>query len=115
MNIGLLTIIVIMRPGYGLTKRSFHRLIGTVLGGILAFGILYLVNDKSIIGVFLLLAYWDFIILQVNYKISATFVTMYVVFIYGIITNISDLVQYRILDTVVKFVANHFYGLPGNF
>jgi uncharacterized membrane protein YccC len=42
-----------MRPGYGLTKeRSFHRLIGTVLGGILAFGILYLVNDKSIIGVF---------------------------------------------------------------
>jgi uncharacterized membrane protein YccC len=57
---------------------------------------------------------------QVNYKISATFVTMYVVFIYGIITpNISDLVQYRILDTVVgtvlAFVANHFYGLPGNF
>jgi hypothetical protein len=44
-------------------ERSFHRLIGTVLGGILAFGILYLVNDKSIIGVFLLLAcYWDFIL-----------------------------------------------------
>jgi HAMP domain-containing protein len=38
---------------------------------------------------------------------------MYVVFIYGIITpNISDLVQYRILDTVVSslaFVANHFF------
>nr|WP_309759680.1 FUSC family membrane protein [Flavobacterium sp.] len=111
----LLTIIVIMRPGYGLTKeRSFHRLIGTVLGGILAFGILYLVNDKSIIGVFSIACMLlGFYFTQVNYKISATFVTMYVVFIYGIITpNISDLVQYRILDTVVgavlAFVANHF-------
>ena len=111
----LLTIIVIMRPGYGLTKeRSFHRLIGTVLGGILAFGILYLVNDKSIIGVFSIACMLlGFYFTQVNYKISATFVTMYVVFIYGIITpNISDLVQYRILDTVIgavlAFVANHF-------
>ncbi|MFV8363390.1 FUSC family membrane protein [Flavobacterium sp. ZT3P35] len=111
----LLTIIVIMRPGYGLTKkRSFHRLIGTVLGGILAFGILYLVDDKSIIGVFSIACMLlGFYFTQVNYKISATFVTMYVVFIYGIITpNISDLVQYRILDTVIgavlAFVANHF-------
>ena len=111
----LLTIIVIMRPGYGLTKeRSFHRLIGTVLGGILAFGILYLVKDKSIISVFSIACMLlGFYFTQVNYKISATFVTMYVIFIYGIITpNISDLVQYRILDTVVgavlAYVANHF-------
>ena len=111
----LLTIIVIMRPGYGLTKeRSFHRMIGTVVGGLVAFGILYFIQDKSIIGAFSIVSMLlGFAFTQINYKISATFVTMYVVFIYGIITpNISDLVQYRIIDTLVgvilAFIANHF-------
>ncbi|MFV8442458.1 FUSC family membrane protein [Flavobacterium sp. LB2P44] len=111
----LLTIIVIMRPGYGLTKeRSFDRIIGTFIGGFIAFGILYYVKDNIIISVFSILCMLlGFFFTQINYKVSATFVTMYVVFIYGIITpNIGDLVQYRILDTLVgavlTFMANHF-------
>lgn len=111
----LLTIIVIMRPGYGLTKeRSFHRIFGTVLGGLIAFGILSLVKDNIIISILSILCMLlGFSFTQINYKVSATFVTMYVVFIYGIVTpNIVDVVQYRILDTVVgavlAFLANHF-------
>ncbi|MFV8369303.1 FUSC family membrane protein [Flavobacterium sp. LB2R40] len=111
----LLTIIVIMRPGYSLTKeRSFDRIIGTFIGGFIAFGILYYVKDNIIISVFSILCMLlGFFFTQINYKVSATFVTMYVVFIYGIITpNIGDLVQYRILDTLVgavlTFMANHF-------
>ena len=111
----LLTIIVIMRPGYGLTKeRSFQRIIGTVIGGLIAFGILFMVKDNIIIGIlsiFCILLGFSFT--QINYKVSAIFVTMYVVFIYGLMTpNIGDLVQYRILDTVVgaalAFLANQF-------
>ena len=111
----LLTIIVIMRPGYGLTKeRSFHRIIGTVIGGLVAFGILFIVKDNIIISVLSIVCMLlGFSFTQINYKVSAIFVTMYVVFIYGIITpNIGDLVQYRILDTIVgaalAFLANHF-------
>lgn len=111
----LLTIIVIMRPGYGLTKeRSFHRIIGTVLGGLIAFGILFIVKDNIVISILSILCILlGFSFTQINYKVSAIFVTMYVVFIYGLITpNIGDLVQYRILDTVVgaalAFLANHF-------
>lgn len=111
----LLTIIVIMRPGYGLTKeRSFHRIIGTVIGGLIAFGILFIVKDNIIISVLSIVCMLlGFSFTQINYKVSAIFVTMYVVFIYGIITpNIGNLVQYRILDTVVgaalAFLANHF-------
>jgi uncharacterized membrane protein (TIGR01666 family) len=111
----LLTIIVIMRPGYGLTKeRSFHRIIGTVLGGLIAFAILFLIKDNIIISILSILCMLlGFSFTQINYKVSATFVTMYVVFIYGIVTpNIADVVQYRILDTVVgavlAFLANHF-------
>lgn len=111
----LLTIIVIMRPGYGLTKeRSFQRIIGTVIGGLIAFGILFLVKDNIVISILSILCILlGFSFTQINYKVSAIFVTMYVVFIYGLMTpNIGDLVQYRILDTVVggalAFVANHF-------
>ena len=111
----LLTIIVILRPSYGLTKeRSFQRMIGTIIGGLIAFGILYFVHDNRITSVLAILCMLlGFSFTQINYKVSATFITMYVVFIYGILTpNISDLVQYRILDTLVgavlAFVANHF-------
>ena len=111
----LLTIIVIMRPGYGLTKqRSFHRIFGTILGGLIAFGVLSLVHNSIVISIFSILCMLlGFSFTQTNYKVSATFVTMYIVFIYGILTpNISDVIQYRILDTIVgaalAFFANHF-------
>ena len=111
----LLTIIVIMKPGYGLTKeRTFQRITGTILGGIIAFGLLYLVKDNYIISLFCIICMLlGFAFSQTNYKIGATFVTMYVVFIYGILTpNVNELVQYRILDTLVgailAAVANYF-------
>ncbi|MFV5685613.1 FUSC family membrane protein [Flavobacterium sp. GB2R13] len=111
----LLTIIVIMRPGYGLTKqRSFHRIFGTILGGLIAFGVLTFTHNSIVISIFSILCMLlGFSFTQTNYKVSATFVTMYIVFIYGILTpNISDVIQYRILDTIVgaalAFLANHF-------
>ncbi|KIA85606.1 FUSC family membrane protein [Flavobacterium sp. AED] len=111
----LLTIIVIMRPGYGLTKqRSFHRIFGTILGGLIAFGVLTFIHNSIVISIFSILCMLlGFSFTQTNYKVSATFVTMYIVFIYGILTpNISDVIQYRILDTIVgaalAFFANHF-------
>ncbi|MBP6180666.1 FUSC family membrane protein [Flavobacterium sp.] len=111
----LLTIIVIMRPGYGLTKqRSFHRIFGTILGGFIAFGVLTFIHNHIIISIFAILSMLlGFAFNHLNYKVSATFVTMYIVFIYGILTpNISDVIQYRILDTIVgaalAFFANYF-------
>jgi len=111
----LLTIIVIMRPGYGLTKkRSFERILGTVAGGLIAFGIISVVSNPvavSILAVLSMLLGFSFT--QINYKIGATFITMYVVFIYTMLTpNVQDLIQYRILDTIVgaglAFIANYF-------
>lgn len=112
----LLTIVVIMRPGYGLTKeRSFHRIIGTVAGGLIAFAILLVIQNHIIIGALAITSMiLGFTFTSINYKVGATFVTIYVVFVYGIITpNINDVIQYRILDTVVgaglAFLANYFF------
>src|SRR5690606_9543848 len=47
----LLTIIVIMRPSYGLTKsRAKDRMIGTLMGGAIAYGMVFLIQDMYVFG-----------------------------------------------------------------
>jgi uncharacterized membrane protein (TIGR01666 family) len=111
----VLTIVVIMRQGYGLTKqRSYQRIFGTILGGFIAFGILAVIHDSTIIGSLAIIAMLlGFSFTPSNYKVGATFVTIYVIFIYGILTpNVDDLIQYRVVDTIVgaslSFLANYF-------
>jgi len=112
----LLTIVVIMRPGYGLTKqRSYQRIIGTVLGGIIAFAILSVVHHPVIIGTLIIVCMLlGYTFTAINYSVGATFVTMYVIFLYGLLTpNINHVLQYRIIDTVVAtvlaFLGNYFF------
>ena len=100
----LLTIIVIMRPSYGLTKvRSKDRIIGTLIGGAVASGMVLLIQNPylyAVLGIGSLII--AFSMVQRNYKASATFITLSVVFIYGIIEpDISTVIQYRIIDTVL--------------
>lgn len=111
----LLTIIVIMRPGYGLTKqRSFQRIIGTVVGGIIAFALLSIIKSTSVIAVLAITAMvLGLAFTSINYSIGATFVTIYVVFLYGMLTpNIREVIQYRVFDTAIgatlAFIANYF-------
>lgn len=111
----LLTIIVIMRPGYGLTKqRSYQRIVGTITGGLIAFAFLSFVHQPIIIGTLTIVCMiLGFTFTAINYRIGATFVTIYVVFLYALLTpDITDVIQYRILDTTVgsgiAFIANYF-------
>lgn len=112
----LLTIIVIMRPGYGLTKqRSYQRIIGTVTGGIIAFAFLSFVDSTAVIATLSIICMLlGFTFTAINYRIGATFVTIYVVFVYGMLNpDIADVIQYRIIDTAVgallAFSANYFF------
>lgn len=111
----LMTIIIIMRPGYGLTKqRSIQRVIGTIIGGIIAFSILSLAPNHLVLSILVILCILlGFSFTQSNYTVSATFVTMYIVFIYGILTtDFLNVIQFRIFDTLtgalLAFLANHF-------
>lgn len=111
----VLTIVVIMRQGYGLTKqRTYHRILGTFLGVIIAFSILNSVTNPQIIGTLAIIAMiLGFSFTPTNYKVGATFITVYVIFLYSILTpNIQDVIQYRVLDTLVgallSYLANSF-------
>jgi uncharacterized membrane protein (TIGR01666 family) len=111
----LMTIIIIMRPGYGLTKqRSIQRAIGTVIGGIIAFSILSLIPNHFTLSVLAILCMLlGFSFTQTNYTVSATFVTMYIVFLHGILSSdFVNVIQFRIVDTLtgalLAYFANHY-------
>lgn len=111
----LMTIVVIMRPGYGLTKqRSLDRLIGTIAGGLLGYIILLLTKDGIWLGSLAILAMLlGFAFTSINYKVGAAFVTVYVILLYGILVpGSNDVIEFRIIDTLVgaalAFGANHF-------
>lgn len=100
----LLIIIVIMRPNYGLTmNRAKDRTIGTFIGGAIGFGMVFLVQNSfayGIMGAVSLVIAISFV--QKNYRASATFITLSVVFIYAILSpDILSLIKFRILDTIV--------------
>ncbi len=104
-----------MRPGYGLTKeRSFQRTFGTFLGGFIAFGCIYFIDNNVVLSLMAILCVLlGMSFTNISYKISATFVTMYVVFLYSILTpNIANVIEFRIIDTIVgavlAYTFNHF-------
>tara|TARA_B100000809_G_scaffold266851_1_gene332199 strand:+ start:12807 stop:15056 length:2250 start_codon:yes stop_codon:yes gene_type:complete len=100
----LLTIVVIMRPSYGLTKeRMKYRIIGTFVGAGLALIMVYLIQDIAVFGVLagltLVLA---LSLVQLNYGVFAIFITLHIVFMYAMYSpDILSVIQFRIIDTLV--------------
>lgn len=100
----MLTILVILRPNYGLTReRAKNRIIGTVLGAVIAFGVVMLTQNLIVYTVLsvicLILA---FSLMQQNYRWAATFITLNIVFVYSFIhPNALSVIQYRVIDTVI--------------
>ncbi|PWK18308.1 FUSC family protein [Xanthomarina spongicola] len=100
----ILTVIVIMRPSYGLTKtRSKDRIVGTLIGAVVASGMVFLINHPYVYGALGVLSLViAFSMVQKNYRASATFITLSVIFIYAIIQpDILKVIQYRVIDTII--------------
>jgi len=100
----LITLLVIMRPSYGLTKeRMQHRVIGTLIGAVLALILVYFIQNTIVFGVLaavtLVLA---LSLVQLNYKTFAVFITLHIVFMYAIYSpDVLNTVLFRVIDTVV--------------
>ncbi len=111
----VMTIIVILRPGYALTKeRSAHRVIGTVIGAAIAFVVILLTGNKTLFGtlsVICLVLAFSFI--QRNYRSAAMFITLNVIFLYALLAdNVWHVISFRVLDTLIgtliAFLASRF-------
>lgn len=111
----LLTSLVIMRPGYALTRDRYkQRLYGTLIGGAFAVSIVLLVQNQIVYGVLAIISLvLAFSMIQRNYKTAAAFITLNVVFVYSLFRpDVLQVIQYRVLDTVIgaalAFLGNKF-------
>ncbi|MBT8295061.1 MAG: FUSC family protein, partial [Gramella sp.] len=100
----LLTIVVIMRPNYGLTKqRTRKRIIGTLIGGAIAVGIVFITQNSTVYAVLGILSLTlAFSLIQRNYTTAAIFITLSIIFIYALLQpDVLNVIQFRIVDTLI--------------
>ncbi|MFT6837344.1 MAG: putative membrane protein YccC [Sediminicola sp.] len=103
----VLTLIVLMRPSYGLTKsRAKERIIGTLIGAAIAILIILLTNNTMVYKILAVISLTlAFSLIVQSYRSAAAFITLFIIFVYALINpNSFQVVQYRILDTAIGAV-----------
>ncbi|HVW12232.1 MAG TPA: FUSC family membrane protein [Mucilaginibacter sp.] len=100
----LLTIVVILKPGFSLSRqRNYQRLIGTICGGLVGVSLLLLIHNKDvlfIVLIVLMIATYSFI--RLNYVVAVIFTTPYVLILFKFLgVGQLSLVEERVIDTII--------------
>lgn len=110
----LLTIIVILKPGFSLSKqRNYQRLIGTIGGGAIGILILSFIPNTIVQFIFLMIfMIGAYSFQRLNYIVSVIFMTPYVLILFKFLgVGLLNVAQERILDTAIgssiAFVASY--------
>lgn len=111
----LMTIIIILKPGFSLTKeRNFDRLIGTIGGGIIGLLIIGFVKDPYILVGFIVISMLGtYTFVRLNYIVMVIFLTPYVLILFHLIgLGAVDIASERLADTAIAsllaFLASYF-------
>jgi len=115
----LLTIIVILKPAYSLTKkRNYQRVLGTVAGALAGLIMLYFIKDNTILFIImLLLMTGTYSFIRTNYLLAVICMTPYILLLFHLLNSgqFKTIITDRIIDTVIgsgiAFAAN-FLLLP---
>lgn len=110
----LLTIIVIMKPVYSLTKRrNYQRLIGTLAGAFIGLLLLYFIKDLHVLFVLMIVfMIGTYVFIRTNYLIAVIMMTPYVLLLFHLLypsdfrTILSDRVIDTIIGSAISFVAS---------
>jgi len=100
----LLTILVISKPGFSLTKeRNYHRLIGTVIGAFIGMGVLTYIQDKNtLFAILILFMIAGYSFQRKNYVVSVLFMTPYILIIFDFLgMGVMSIARERIYDTLI--------------
>ena len=101
----LLTIIVILKPAYSITKRrNRDRLLGTIIGAGIGVIILMLVKDRQLmIGFMIVLMVLAYSFMRTRYLLFVTLMTPYILILLYILHPIHfrDLILDRVIDTAI--------------
>jgi len=110
----LLTIIVILKPGFSLTKqRNYERLTGTIAGGLIGLLLLAFIHDRDILFVlivFFMIGTYTF--QRLNYITMVIFMTPYLLTLFSLLgIGFISVAEERLLDTgigsLLSFMASY--------
>ena len=110
----LLTIIVILKPGFSLTKqRNFERLTGTIAGGLAGLLLLAFIHDRNILFaliIFFMIGTYTF--QRLNYIVMVIFMTPYLLTLFNLLgMGFINVAEERLLDTgigsLLSFMASY--------
>ncbi|MEJ7768291.1 MAG: FUSC family membrane protein [Chitinophagaceae bacterium] len=112
----LLTIVVILKPAYSLTKRrNADRLIGTLCGALIGVFLLYLVqNTTALLVMMIALMTTSFIFIRKHYFTAVLFMTPYIILFFHLLypNSFKTVLADRIIDTgigsVIAFISSIF-------
>lgn len=112
----LLTIVTIMRPVYSVSrKRNISRVLGTLAGVVLVFGLLYFVDSPAVLAIIMLLSMLiGYSLLRLNYFGFVVFLTVFVVISFHFLNPVEfdTMIKERLIDTligsVLAFLASRF-------
>jgi uncharacterized membrane protein (TIGR01666 family) len=112
----LLTIIVILKPIYSLTKkRNFERLMGTLGGALVGLLLIYFIRDRAVLFVLMIcFMVGTYVFIRTNYLICVTLMTPYVLLLFHLLypANFRSILSDRIIDTLIgsgiSFLASIF-------
>ena len=100
----LLTIIVILKPGFSLSKqRNFQRLIGTIAGGAIgALILVYIPNANAQFALMVVFMIGTYSFVRLNYVVSVISMTPYVLILFRFLgIGHLEIAEERILDTAI--------------
>lgn len=110
----LLTITVILKPGFSLTKeRNQQRLIGTIGGGLLGVVVLLLLTNNTVLFILMLLfMYISYSVQRINYQLMVFFLTPYLLILFRFMgAGFINIAEERVVDTfigsVIAFLASY--------
>jgi uncharacterized membrane protein YccC len=104
----LLTIIVILKPAYSLTrKRNIERLSGTVIGAAISALMLNFIHENGVlVAIVMACMITTYSLIRTKYFISVIFMTIYIVIAFHLLKsgNIKTVLQDRVIDTAIGSV-----------
>lgn len=111
----LLTILVILKPAYSLTKkRNFQRISGTIIGAILGACALFFIPDKTVLVILMIIAMLiTYSLLRLQYFIAVIFMTFYILISFYFLKHddFQRIIQDRVIDTAIGSVITFIFTL----
>ncbi|RSK35267.1 FUSC family membrane protein [Hymenobacter metallilatus] len=100
----LMTITYMLKPAFSLTKqRNVQRVLGTLAGGVLGAGLLWLIPDRQVLlGLMVVFMVISYSFVRINYLVTVTFMTPFILILFSFLgLGYVQVVEERVFDTVL--------------